>query len=195
MSLLCKILTIGYSNVDFNTFLSKIKRVNIKTIFDVRSIPYSKYTPQFNRENIKKELYKNNVCYIYVGDMIGGWPKKEEYYTDNIADYTKMINDESFNKGLEYIINESKKNNIALACSEHNPFTCHRFLLISRELIRRGFDVNHVMKDGHIKSHHAVELDMINSLTKKEKKIIMETDDKLKATYWCKNRRHGHKRK
>lgn len=189
------ILTIGYSNVDFNVFLEKAKKANITAIADVRSTPYSKYTPQFNREAVKESLKEHDIAYVYVGNMIGGWPKSDEYYTDGIADYTKMVNDKTFNDGLERIIKGSEKYNIALACSEQNPFTCHRFLLVSRELLRRGYDVRHVMKDGSIKSHHEVEQDMIESLTRKEKKFVEQSDDKLDAAYWCENRRHGHKEK
>ncbi len=54
---------------------------------DVRSSPYSKYVPYFNRENINKSLKENNIRYLFLRSYLGGKPKDEKYYKDDKVDY------------------------------------------------------------------------------------------------------------
>jgi hypothetical protein len=56
-------------------------------VVDVRSSPYSKYVPYFNRENINKSLKENNIRYLFLRSYLGGKPKDEKYYKDDKVDY------------------------------------------------------------------------------------------------------------
>ena len=46
------IYTIGHSTHTSEDFFQMLKDNKIDMIVDVRSVPYSKYAPQFNQENI-----------------------------------------------------------------------------------------------------------------------------------------------
>ena len=50
--------TVGHSNQSIDDFLYLIKETRINCILDIRSVPYSKHTPQFNKENIQKYVDK-----------------------------------------------------------------------------------------------------------------------------------------
>jgi len=51
-----KIYSIGYATHTIESFINTLKKFNITAIADVRSQPYSKFKPEFNRENLKQAL-------------------------------------------------------------------------------------------------------------------------------------------
>ncbi|MBV1767764.1 MAG: DUF488 domain-containing protein, partial [Methanobacterium sp.] len=66
--------TLGHSNHDLQKFLKLLHDNQVQLVVDVRSSPYSKYVPHFNRENLKDFLKKCDIDYIFLGDKIGGKP-------------------------------------------------------------------------------------------------------------------------
>ena len=48
--------TIGYAAHTIESFIAALEKFNITAIADVRSQPYSKFKPEFNRENLIKVL-------------------------------------------------------------------------------------------------------------------------------------------
>ena len=51
-----RIQTIGYASHTIESFVATLEKFNITAIADVRSQPYSKFKPEFNRDNLKKSL-------------------------------------------------------------------------------------------------------------------------------------------
>ena len=51
-----KLFTIGHSQHNVEYFISMLKKYNINYVLDVRSIPYSKYAEQYDRQNIEKYM-------------------------------------------------------------------------------------------------------------------------------------------
>ena len=45
--------TVGHSNLSAESLVGMLKRRGITRVIDVRSTPYSRYVPQFNRNNIR----------------------------------------------------------------------------------------------------------------------------------------------
>ena len=66
------ILTIGHSNHTTEFFLDLLSRNRVAALVDVRSSPYSRFNPQFNRETIASSLKSSNIEYVYLGDELGG---------------------------------------------------------------------------------------------------------------------------
>ena len=54
---------------------------------------------------------------------------------------------------LRRLIHNADERRIALMCSEKEPLTCHRTLLIAQSLTERGIDVQHILADGSVESH------------------------------------------
>ena len=59
--------TIGHSNHDLEHFFELLKMHAITAIGDVRSSPYSKFNPQYNREPLQKALKENRIAYVFLG--------------------------------------------------------------------------------------------------------------------------------
>jgi uncharacterized protein (DUF488 family) len=49
-----QVFTIGHSNHLFRAFLELIHKNNINMVVDVRTSPYSKYSPHFNKKPLMK---------------------------------------------------------------------------------------------------------------------------------------------
>ena len=144
-----KVYTIGHSNHTFDLFLDLLKSFSITCIVDVRSVPASAYSPQFNKETLQNALKWNNIVYMHFGDEFGARHTNPELL-DNFGkvDFKKVRATQKFLSGVERLKNGLEKGyNISLMCSEAEPFDCHRFAMISYYLVRNGFEVEHILKD------------------------------------------------
>ena len=65
------IYTVGHSNQEIEEFRSLIQTFDINCIVDVRSVPASAYTPQFNQDNLKYYLRQYNIVYLHFGKEFG----------------------------------------------------------------------------------------------------------------------------
>ncbi|MDI6723116.1 MAG: DUF488 domain-containing protein [Methanobacterium sp.] len=144
------IYTIGHSNITQESFIELLKSFEIQLVVDVRSSPYSKFVPHFNRDNIKKTLKENNIDYTFMGNYVGGKPKDEKYYTDGKANYDLIAESNHYKEGIDKIIELNKDKNLVLMCSEEDPKSCHRHNLITQTLIKKGLKVIHIRKKGKI---------------------------------------------
>ena len=63
-----KLYTVGHSNQTLEEFLSLLQCHGINCVVDVRSVPASKYAPQFNEESLKSFLKLHNIQYLAFGD-------------------------------------------------------------------------------------------------------------------------------
>jgi uncharacterized protein (DUF488 family) len=144
------IFTIGHSNHTPEKLANLLLANGVEVILDVRSAPYSKFSPQFNRERLAKALHP--LRYAFMGDTLGGRPEGDEFYDEaGHVLYGPLSRSASFLRGLEQVERNAQKYRIALLCSEADPGSCHRFLLISRSLRSRGFDpgaIRHILGDG-----------------------------------------------
>ena len=144
-----EIYTIGHSILEIDKFISLLKDNNIDTIVDVRSIPYSKFASQFNKETLKHYLKENNIYYIYMGDSLGArYEDRSLLFDDGKVNFKKVQETISFQNGISRLEKGlSKGYKIALMCSEKEAFDCHRFVLISDFLARNGISIKHIYPD------------------------------------------------
>src|SRR5262252_5143056 len=152
-----EVFTIGHSTHLWERFIALLRSANITAVADVRTSPYSRHHPHFNREDLREELRLDGISYVFLGKELGGRPSEHRFYCDGVADYEKMAQTAEFSKGLDRIIEGAKKYRIALMCSERDPLDCHRCLLVSRALEQRGVRVNHILDDGRTISHSQIE--------------------------------------
>lgn len=144
-----RILTIGHSNHSLEHFLDVVKRNAVECVVEVRSYPYSRYSPQFDREALKPALAKAGVRYVDLGKELGGRPEGSEFYdNDGHVRYDRVAAAQFFQEGLQRLEEGTLRYCVALMCSEEDPTVCHRGLLIGRVLRDRGYHVEHIRGDG-----------------------------------------------
>jgi uncharacterized protein (DUF488 family) len=157
------IYSIGHGTKKIEVFLDELNSYQISYLVDVRTSPYSKYNPQFNREMLKHDLEREGITYVYLGDNLGGLPSDRSCYVDGKVDYDQIKEKGFFKEGLKRLIIAYEKNlNVAVMCSESKPEECHRSKLIGQELLKQNISLLHIISADKIKEQTTV----MNELTK-----------------------------
>ena len=167
-----KLYTIGHSTYQIDYFISILNRNKINTIVDVRSVPYSSFASQYNRDGLKFYLKERGINYIFMGNLLGAkHSDKTLLFSDGKVDFSKVQKNIKFQYGIIRLERGiSKGYNISLMCSEKEPFDCHRFVLISKILTQQGVDINHIYPD-KIVSQKELEIQLLNKYSKKIPKV------------------------
>lgn len=172
------IYTIGHSAHSFVDFAQLLTTHNIQVLVDVRSAPYSRYCPQFDREILRNGLVQAGIKYLYLGDRLGGRPSKPEHYdADGHALYSRMTQDRPFLEAIERLERGMAEFRVAIMCAEENPSHCHRRLLDSRVLIERGHTVLHIRGDGHINTEAEIVTASGKPLVNEQPALFAELDE------------------
>jgi uncharacterized protein (DUF488 family) len=147
------IYSVGHSTHTIQDFIKLLKSHGITAIADVRSAPYSRFQPQFNREVLTKSLKESSIEYVFFGDSIGGRSSNEDDYENGRVVYGRLKMSDNFENGLERVVLGSEKYQLALMCSEKEPIECHRTLLVGQTLFERGIPITHIHGDGTLEKH------------------------------------------
>jgi len=160
--------TIGHSNIQAGKLIELLEKHEIQAVVDVRSTPYSRYSPQFNREEIKQTLQNAGIDYHYLGDYLGGRPKDPSCYKNNeipegkadyrqLLDYPTVMTKGFFKEGIKRLLDIAQEKRTAILCSEADPAKCHRHHLIGRYLVSMGVEVLHIGSDGNCQTDQQLE--------------------------------------
>jgi uncharacterized protein (DUF488 family) len=160
-----RILTIGHSNHDPGLFLDLLQQHNLRTLVDVRSAPYSRYAPHFNRRELDALLADANIAYVWAGDALGGRPDDPACYRHGVVkpgnvNYTVMARQPWYQEGLQRLMTTAACGTTAIMCSEEDPRRCHRHRLIERTLREHGVNVEHIRGDGRLETIDPDEADL-----------------------------------
>ncbi len=148
------VLTVGHSNHPPETFINLLVRHGVDEVIDVRSAPYSRYSPQFNHESLQRVLGDIGIGYTYLGGELGGRPADHSCYgADGRVHYDRVAATDQFDDGLRRVIRVAEENCTVLLCTEKEPLECHRTLLVARSLDDRGVSVAHIQADGSLESY------------------------------------------
>ncbi|MCP4965996.1 MAG: DUF488 domain-containing protein [bacterium] len=148
------ILTIGHSNHDGRFFIDLLTKAGVELVVDIRSQPYSRYTPHFNRAALEKLLAEAGIDYRHEPGL-GGRPDDPAMYdeTGHVL-YGLVADSPAFSEAVERLEGSAQKQQVAIMCGEENPTDCHRRLLVGRVLQRHGRHTKHIRKDGNIQHEH-----------------------------------------
>lgn len=197
-----RLYSIGHSSQTQEEFLALLIQYRINCIVDVRSVPASKYTPQFNEEALKWFLKSQGIQYLHFGDEFGA-RRTDCIDKDGQVNFEQAVKTSLFQQGVARLMKGLGKGyRIALMCSESDPLECHRFSMVSRYFYDQGVDVQHILRDGNLASHAFLEKEMINRLLHSRKYHLPEVDllfgtyseeEQRKDAYRLKNKEIGYK--
>ena len=158
------VFSIGHGSRDEKIFFGLLTKYQISYLIDVRTNPFSKFHPQFNRDYLESKSREHNIKYIFMGDDLGGMPKDRSCYDDegHIL-YSEVMKKSFFHRSISRLVTANNKNiRIACMCSEVNPVDCHRTKLIGEYLYDSNINMTHIDKKGDLKTQNEV----MNELTK-----------------------------
>lgn len=182
-----RLYTIGHSNHQLTDFRNLLLKYGIDCIVDVRSIPASKYSPQFNKETLQGFLRSYDMDYQFFGFEFGA-RRNDSFNDSGFVDFELTVQTALFQEGVHKLTPLLEKKNIALMCSEADPLECHRFSLVGRYYHEEGLDVNHILKDATISSHETLEQEMIKNYLHSRKPLLPNIDE-LFGTYTAEDQR------
>lgn len=143
------LFSIGHSNASLENFLHLLRRHEIRLLVDTRSKPYSRYNTHFSREPLKQSLTEQGIEYVFLGDRIGGKPENEEFYFQSgKVDYERLAESPAYLAGIAQLIQLGQTRRVAFMCAEADYKHCHRYWLITRTLVKRGIEVQHILHSG-----------------------------------------------
>ncbi len=144
------IYTIGHSDHATEAFVDLLRRHGITLVVDVRSQPYSRWAPQFNRETLARDLRDAGIAYRFMGDALGGRPADPALYDSGQErpDYQRLEQTPAYQVGIDQLLDLAGSEKVAVMCSEGDHRRCHRHLLITQTLLERGVRVLHIQPDG-----------------------------------------------
>jgi uncharacterized protein (DUF488 family) len=144
------IYTIGHSSHPIGRFLDMLSANGVTALADVRSMPYSRHNPQFNKDALASELKKKGIAYVFVGKELGARSDDPSCYEGGQVRYDRLAKTLPFQAGINRVLSGNEKYRVALMCAEKEPLDCHRTLLVSRALEDRGATIMHILSDGSI---------------------------------------------
>ena len=147
------VFTIGHSTHGIKAFIALLQRYGITKVADVRSAPYSRFNPQFNREPLAYSLAACKIEYAFLGLELGGRPDDASCYENGRVRYNHVSNTRSFQRGIERVVQDMTNHCVALMCAEKEPLECHRSLLVAQVLQERGITVKHILANSGLETH------------------------------------------
>ncbi len=149
------VLTVGHSTHSIEVFLALLSRHGVTALADVRSTPYSRTNPQFNRETLEIRLKADGIKYVFLGAELGARSNDLTCYENGRIQYARLARTDLFRSGIDRVIRGANEYRIALMCAEKEPLDCHRTILVARALAELGIAVQHILADGRLESHDA----------------------------------------
>jgi uncharacterized protein (DUF488 family) len=144
--------TVGHSNHPIDKFLDLLTGNGISAVADVRSQPFSRRFPQFNKERLAASLSERGIAYVFLGKELGARSDDESCYEDGRVQYPRLAATPLFKQGIARVLTGAEKFRVALMCAEKEPLDCHRTLLVSRALEQRGASIAHILADGSVET-------------------------------------------
>lgn len=179
-----ELYTIGYSGFTIDEFINVLKKHGINAIADVRSVPYSKFKPEYNRDNLKAKLKNSSsIEYVFLGDLCGARIEAQECYKNGKADYALIAKHPKFQEGIKRIKKGLEKYRIALLCAEKDPVSCHRMILICRHLSADDIKIFHIIDFRSVLTQSECEARLLKLFKLDQPELFRDVNDQITEAY------------
>ena len=177
-----QLLTVGHSNHPLEAFLDLLRIHGVTAVADVRSMPSSRFNPQYNRSALADALERNHIRYVFLGRELGARRDEAECYVEGKARYELIAQTPLFRQGLDRVRRGMKSFRLALLCAEKDPLTCHRTILICRHLRDAG-PISHILDDGRLEEHTDAELRLLSLCNLSQADLFRSREELIEEAY------------
>jgi uncharacterized protein (DUF488 family) len=178
-----ELYTIGHSSHQIERFIDLLKMHAITAIGDVRSQPYSRHNPQFNREKLQPRLKENTIAYVFLGSELGARSNDMSCYSKGKVQFSCLSQTSAFKEGIKRVKACMDSYRVALLCAEKDPLVCHRTILICRHLRNEGFFIKHILADGSLETNAELEERLMKQLNIPHNDLFMDHEQLVNRAY------------
>lgn len=176
------LFTVGHSNHEWDHFVHLLQMHEIEVLGDVRSAPYSRFTPQFNREALNGGLARFGIKYVFLGQELGARRSEQECYIDGKVNYGRVAQTPAFLSGLERLRTGIAKFRVAITCAEKDPLDCHRTILVAHHA-KAFAEISHILADGSLETHVQAEARLLAKYRLGENDLFVPEEQRLESAY------------
>jgi uncharacterized protein (DUF488 family) len=155
----------------------------VTAIGDVRSQPYSRHNPQFNREVLQQQLKDNTIAYVFLGSELGARSNDMSCYSNGKVQFSCLSQTSLFKEGIKKVKGGMDSYRVALLCAEKDPLMCHRTILICRYLRNEGVFIKHILADGSIETNAELEARLMRLLNVPQDDLFMDHEQLVNRAY------------
>ncbi|HTG73449.1 MAG TPA: DUF488 domain-containing protein [Terriglobia bacterium] len=163
------VFTMGFSNRLWEDTVGILTNHHMERLVDIRTLPGSRRTPQFNLENLEQKLPEAGVEYLHLKSL-GGLRKpikdstlNAAWKNDGFRAYADYMQSTEFETALETLVRLLTEKRTVYSCTEAVFWRCHR-QLISDALHIRGFRVGHIMGADKVQEHELTSFAKVDGL-------------------------------
>jgi uncharacterized protein (DUF488 family) len=161
----------------------------ISAVADVRSSPYSRYNPQFNRETLLQSLQRATIEYVFLGKELGARSTDSSCYIDGQVQFDRVARSAIFQTGLDRLRRGMASFRIALLCAEKDPIACHRMILVCRNLSADGMRISHILEDGTLQDNAIAEQRLMQLFNIQENDLFASEQELIQRAYDCQGKK------
>lgn len=195
------VYTIGYTSYKKNDFVNVLKKFGITCLIDVRSIPKSSYYKDFDDTTLAPVLKSNGILYRNYKTEFGARQENKSFYNeDGILDFDIFSKSQQFLEGVEKIMQAQKLGyTVCLMCAEKDPINCHRAILITHNLSKKGFPIKHILVNEQLCEQSEIDMRLLDKFFPNRQQISLfgednlTNDEKLDKAYRLQNQEIGFK--
>ena len=149
------VFTIGHSTRPVAELIGLLQENGIAELVDVRSVPRSRFNPQFNADALGAALAAAGIGYCHLRALGGlrhrkkGLPPSPNtlWRVGSFRNYADYAETAEFREGLDALIALAAERRCAIMCAEAVWWRCHR-RIITDYLLAQGIPVLHIMGEG-----------------------------------------------
>ncbi|MBV8775910.1 MAG: DUF488 domain-containing protein, partial [Alphaproteobacteria bacterium] len=151
------IFTIGHSTRPAQELIALLREAGVDLLADVRTVPRSRFNPQFNIDVLPGTLADAGISYRHMPALGGlrhrpkGAPPSPNGLWQNEAfqAYADYALTPPFRAGLDELRRLAREQRPAIMCAEAVWWRCHR-RIVADYLLAAGEEVRHIMAPGKI---------------------------------------------
>lgn len=181
--------TCGHSKHPIDYFLRLLTDNAISAVCDVRSTPYSRRHPQYNKEALSLALREKDIAYVFLGKELGAKHPDPACIVNGKVQFELIADRPGFANGLERITEGMKRYNLTLLCAEEDPLICHRTILVCRHLRNRLDSILHIRGDGSLESNEMFEHRLVDTVGLDENDLFHTQSDIIEDAYTLQGQR------
>lgn len=163
------IWTVGHSTRPIGEFTNLLRAHEICLLVDVRTVPRSRYNPQFNADTLAESLKEAGLVSLHM-HALGGLRKARKdsinigWRNASFRGYADYMQTDTFHRALEELMTYGTDMKTAIMCAEAVPWRCHRSL-IADALVARGWEVRHILSQVKADEHRLTPFALVDGDT------------------------------